>query len=253
MEILAILSCAMTLPWEIGSIGAVIENQGGRLQLVEREKGHALPASHEGYDGLVVFGGAISAADPAYADHFDGLGALIRDFHAAGKPVLGSCLGSQSIARAFGGRVHPIGFLEFGFIPLHLTHEAKSDRLLAGTASPALLFDMHSDTFELPEGAVPLMVGEEVPNQVFRVGETTYAFQCHFEATAEIAKHWIDRELGEAPDFPQERVEALHGQADGEFAAHDPAQQEFGARIMRRWMALVAEKKAARTAAAAAV
>ena len=48
----------------------------------------------------------------------------------------------------------------------------------------------HSDSFELPAGAVGLATSPAYANQAFRVGTTAYAVQFHIEVTSEMAAEW---------------------------------------------------------------
>ena len=48
----------------------------------------------------------------------------------------------------------------------------------------------HDDTFDLPDGAVPLLTGTACRNQAFRVAEVVYGFQCHFEADRQDMVDW---------------------------------------------------------------
>ena len=50
---------------------------------------------------------------------------------------------------------------EIGFVPLRLTDAAASDPLLAGLAPAHRVMEWHDDTFDLPDGAVPLTILEE--------------------------------------------------------------------------------------------
>ncbi|MEG6509177.1 type 1 glutamine amidotransferase [Methyloligella sp. 2.7D] len=242
MRILAVGSAYHMEEFEAGTIGSTVTECGGKLAWRHRRLGDPLPPSSEGYDGLIVFGGEMSVNDETYRRYFDELKALVREFHAAGKPILGSCLGAQIVAHAYGAKIRRLGFFECGFTRLEATHEAAGDALLGGIDEPVWLYEMHEDTFDLPDGAVHLLSGRTVPNQAFRLGERTYGFQCHFEVTPRIVESWNDRVLSEDPAFFERlgRNNPLPRHT-ADFETYQQPQEAFSKTIMRRWMALVAE------------
>lgn len=236
MRILAIMAGGMDGPVESGRIGEVVAERGASLHWCYRRLGQPLPDSTTGYEALIVFGGEPSVHDPVLRPYFEALGALIRRFHGEGKPVLGSCLGCQSIAFAFGARVYPAGVLEYGFTPLSLSDQAQEDPLLQGMAPAQTLFEMHSDTFDLPEGAVPLLEGQTVRHQGFRLGDSTWAFQCHFEVTPAIVQTWTERELIGNPAHDQQLVGQRLEQVHADFGHHQEAQTRFARTLVQRWL-----------------
>lgn len=238
VKILAIMPGGMAGVEETGCIGKVVQDRGADLHWSFRLKGDALPEQTKQFDGLIVFGGEIGAHDPRYADYFDGLFRTIRAFHEDEKPVFGSCLGAQSIACALGGGAMPQGFFEFGFTELRVKPEAASDALLHDTPDSIPLFEMHNDTLALPPGAVHLMHGDNIPNQVYRMGAKTYGFQCHFEAEREVVDIWLRRELSSETGHSEAEIADMAARMDREFAQFDAAQRAFGERVMNRWMDL---------------
>ncbi len=95
---------------------------------------HEYPCSLdcEQYLGLVVLGGPMNVDEvqkhPFLGDEIR----WIRQAVEAGIPLLGICLGSQLLAKAFGARVYPGPIKEIGWYPLELTIAAAEDRLFAG-------------------------------------------------------------------------------------------------------------------------
>ncbi len=238
MRILAIMAGGMNGPVESGVIGKVVEARGHRLEWVYRRHGDALPEDIDVYAALIVFGGEVSVYDPSLRPYFDQLSALIRQFVSEDKPVLGSCLGAQAIAYAFGAEVRPQSFLEYGFTPLQLTDAAADDLLFQGLQSQQQLFEMHSDTFALPDGATLLMQGDQVVNQAYRLGSNIYGFQCHFEVDPQITATWNQRELIGNPNRDQALVSQMIDQADNDFVLYQGAQQRFAETVVTRWLAL---------------
>lgn len=224
---------------ESGTISEAIIEAGGEMSLIHRRHNDPLPASDEGFDGLVILGAEIGVNDAVWVDYFTRLGVLFRRFHAAGKPVFGSCLGAQLVAKALGGTVFRLPVMEYGFVPLRLTESATTDELLGGLEATQILFEAHQDSFTLPPGAVALIAGETVPNQGFRVGATTYALQCHFEADAETIRLWTRRLKTGARHYfnglPSDVIERL----EGDLERYIDGQLAFGRTISRRWVGLV--------------
>jgi GMP synthase (glutamine-hydrolysing) len=195
----------------------------------------ALPDDHRGHDGLLLLGGAMAACDEAGYPHLRDLLGLIRSFHDAGKPVLGVCLGAQLIARAFGARVAPQGFVEFGFAPLHLTPAGRREPLLSGVSAEPRLVQWHEDAFELPPGAELLLRGHECHNQGFRLGDRTFGFQCHLEVTADIARSWVWLRRHEiATGDP-----TFFARFEADLADHMAGAMSFGRIVGRRFARLV--------------
>lgn len=239
MHIIAIMAGGMDGPVESGTIRAVVEQRGGELHWFYRRLGDEFPNNIDAYDALIVFGGEISVHDPDLKPYFDDLSALIHRFYAVNKPILGSCLGCQAIAYAFGASVKPQGFLEYGFTELTLDSTSQTDPLLKDLASQQQLFEMHSDTFDMPAGATRLMTGQSVTNQAYRVGNKTYGFQCHFEVDPHIVSTWTHRELINNPHQDQERVQLLFNQAQTDFTQHQDQQDNFATTVVNRWLDLI--------------
>jgi GMP synthase (glutamine-hydrolysing) len=118
-------------------------------------------------------------------------------------------------------------------VPLAHTEHAARDPLLAGTLSAVPAMQWHEDTFDLPDGAVPLLRGEACRNQAFRVAEVVYGFQCHFEADRRDMVAWAAyrRDVYGHGDLAAE----LTAQAE----AHGAAAEAFGRQVADRWLDLV--------------
>ena len=87
-----------------GLVGERMAARAFRVTTLDAQDGCDIPADAADHDGLLVLGGAMNAHNDARCRHFPALLALARDFAAAGKPVLGVCLGGQLLARAWGRR-----------------------------------------------------------------------------------------------------------------------------------------------------
>jgi GMP synthase-like glutamine amidotransferase len=202
-------------------------------------EGEALPPSPNGYAAAIVLGGAMSANDDVRYPVMGPMRRLLADFHAAGKPILGICLGAQVLARVFGRNVRRHTFLEFGYTPLRITDAGRQDRLLAGLANPQWIMESHEDTFDLPAAAVPLMTGEGCVNQAFRVGRATYAFQCHFEATPDIIQSWVEVSRQHLQDHLGDRVPATLDRLRRAHAMRAGGQRGFAEAVADRWLELI--------------
>lgn len=232
----------------IGIVGDELAVQGADLVTVRANEGEALPGGPDGYDGLLVLGGPQDAWDDEKGPHFPQVMALIRAFADAGRPVLGICLGAQLAARAYGARVYRHDVAELGVHAVDLTPAAQDDPLLAGFGPTLNVAQWHYDTFEFPEGAVPLARSGACERQAFRLGELIYGFQFHPEATADTVRFWASRFGEEA----REKNRALLDGLEAKLAEHMPAAERFARTLTRRWLGLVTERATARTAGVSA-
>lgn len=175
---------------ELGQVGVALAEAGAELDIRRPFRGEALPAGPHEHDGIVVFGGEQSALDDHIHPYLPDLAVLMRQFSEADKSVLGICLGSQILARAYGaenllGKAH-----EFGWHKVDLTEEGTRDPVLADAGDSFSIFQWHGDTFTLPDQALRLASNAVTPNQCFRVGRAGYGMQFHFEASRTIVEGW---------------------------------------------------------------
>ncbi|RCW87734.1 type 1 glutamine amidotransferase [Phyllobacterium bourgognense] len=174
----------------LGQVGRALEEAAAEIDLRQPYLDQILPNDDLDHDALVVLGGDQSALDDDTYPYLPALARLIKCFGDAGKAVLGICLGSQLVARGYGGENilgHPA---EFGWHEVTGTVEAKSDPVLSAVPQQFPIFHWHSDTFSLPEGAVPLASSHMTRNQAFRIGRAVYGIQFHFEADTKLVDEW---------------------------------------------------------------
>jgi GMP synthase-like glutamine amidotransferase len=236
MKILIIQNDSLSQP---GIVAERIEAKGGKAEIRRPHQGEPLPESPKGYDGMVVLGGTQHANDDANWPAFPAILESMRDFHRTGRGLLGICLGSQLMARTFGGKVRRHTHLEVGFHELTVTPEGQKDPILAGLGPRARIMQWHEDTFDLPEEAELLMEGQGCRNQAFRLGKRSYGFQCHFEATPAIAETWFAMcELGLGKHIGPENVPATVKRLRAEWPSHAADARRFAETVSDRWLGL---------------
>lgn len=172
-----------------GQVGVALHEAGARVELYKPWMGQPLPEKVEA-DALVVFGGEQSALDDHTHPYLPRLAQLMADYTAADRAVLGICLGAQLMARAFGAKNILGAAPEFGWCEVTLTGEGAADPLFAALPGSFPIYQWHSDTFTLPEGAVQLATSPAAAQQGFRIGRATYATQFHFEANRAVVRDW---------------------------------------------------------------
>ncbi len=131
---------------------------------------------------------------------------LIKKSVEENTPVLGICLGSQLIAKTFGGKVYSGPKNEIGFYH-DLVTEANSS-LFSGFDNPFTVFHWHGDTFDLPKGATRLVSSENYLNQAFQF-QSAVGLQFHLEVNDEMVNLWIDKaeeKLLQITDFDPETI-----------------------------------------------
>lgn len=235
MKILVIQNHVQAPP---GNLREAARAEGARLHCFLPTEGERLPASAEGFDGLLILGGPMSATEDARYPHLRECVDLILRFRAREKPILGICLGAQLIARAFGARVHLGSFSEIGFTALRRTTAGAGDPLLRQTADQAWRMQWHHDTFDLPKGAALLMTNGTCPNQAFRLAANVYGFQPHFEAVPENIMQWVESNR----ETVARHNPAFLGRYREELASRAAAARAFCRRLGSPWFALARER-----------
>jgi GMP synthase (glutamine-hydrolysing) len=175
-----------------GLIAEVAARRGVRLEVCHVYRGEPLPPAEE-LDGLVVMGGPMSVGDTAEHPHLLAERKLIAALFAAGRPLLGVCLGAQLLADALGARVYRGEHFEIGPGTVSLTAQGSSDPVLGATGAASIpVVHWHQDTFELPDGATLLAGSGLYPHQAFRVGERAYGLQFHVEVDDALLSSWSE-------------------------------------------------------------
>lgn len=169
-----------------GILGKHLENDGFTIQQVYA-KTDKLPQNDASF--LIILGGPESANDNI--SYLRDEEQLIRDFVSKEKPVLGICLGSQLIAKAFGGNVHHGIKKEIGFYH-DLIKDNTSSKLFSGFKNPFTVFHWHGDTFDLPKNAVRLAHSNDYENQAFQL-HTAVGLQFHLEVDEYMINLWLDK------------------------------------------------------------
>ncbi|MGL4965519.1 MAG: type 1 glutamine amidotransferase [Inquilinus sp.] len=218
-----------------GLIGEAIAEAGGVEDVRFPEHGDPVPADAAGHEGLLVLGGVQFAGDDVAHPYLPAELAAIRAFAAAGKPVLGICLGAQLLARALGGTVRHHHTPEVGFTAIEATEAAASDPLLRGLVPLPKLMQAHYDTFDLPQGATLLATNAACANQAFIAGPGLYGLQFHLEVSADIVEGWVDMFSERTRDLFPAFFATYRDQL-----AHDlPGAARFARQVGLRWMEMV--------------
>lgn len=169
--------------------------------------GDPLPANADGFNMLVVLGGPQSPrttlAECAYFDTHAEQN-LIAQAIAAGRIVIGICLGSQLIGEALGAPVMQSPEKEIGHYPVTLSVEGLRDPNIAHFGPALVVGHWHNDMPGMTPTATVLAASEGCPRQIVKYGDRVYGFQCHMEFDAEVIERLITHS--------QEELEAAKGQ-----------------------------------------
>jgi GMP synthase-like glutamine amidotransferase len=217
-----------------GQVGVALHERAALIEQWRPWTGQPLPARAEA-DALVVFGGEQAATDDHSHPYLPALADLMAAYTRADRPVLGICLGAQVLARAYGAQNQLGTAPEFGWVEVALTGAGRADPVLSALPQRFPIFQWHSDTFTLPEGAVHLAEGATARHQAFRIGRATYGTQFHFEASRAVVADWLGR-------FPAgvARMDAGFAARHAKLAATLGAQADaHGLALARAWVNLI--------------
>jgi GMP synthase (glutamine-hydrolysing) len=168
-------------------LGDVVREQGH--ELVEWDIRSAGAPTVEA-DAVIVLGGSQNVGEevmhPWLSEEYDALRRWLR----AGTPLLGVCLGAQTLAHAAGARVAPAGRRYAGFYETDLTDAGTADPVLGVLPRRFAALNANAYGFAVPPGAVALARGAGL-EQAFRVGERAWGVQFHPEVRRDQLLRWL--------------------------------------------------------------
>ena len=183
-----------------GQVGVALKQLGIGVQALRPLCGQRIPRDLGQFDGLVIFGGPMSAND----DHFPGIRLelkLIERWMMMDRPIWGICLGAQLMAPGLGSLVRPSHDkrVEIGWYPLKsLGHGKEIFRSLSH------VYQWHREGFELPKGTERLATGIQgaaFSEQAFGIGRHVLGTQFHPEMHSTMMQGWLTR-AGHMLDLP---------------------------------------------------
>lgn len=179
------------VPFEgLGSIEDWVRRRGHTLSATRLYLGASLPTV-ETLDLLVVMGGSMNIYEEANYPWLTAEKRFIEQAIAAGRRVLGVCLGAQLIADVLGAKVYANADKEIGWFPVETTQVASGNGLFAEFPRRIEAFHWHGDTFDIPAGAVHAARSTGCANQAFVYDERVVGLQFHLETTPASARQII--------------------------------------------------------------
>lgn len=181
------------------------------------------------YCGLIVLGGDQNVSEQERYPYLVHELALMRDWIADGRPLLGVCLGAELLAAATGGAVPRLPRRAFGWLGVELGRAGRADPVL-GFGDPGFTaFEWHSYGIEPPPGATVLATSAGGV-EAFRIGRA-WGVQYHPEVDAAILGEWSG-DLRASGEPGHERDLAVL--ADG-LPLHLAAWNAYGRELSRRF------------------
>jgi GMP synthase (glutamine-hydrolysing) len=175
----------------LGTLDALIRARGHRIRFHNFERHPGAEPSVDRYRGLIVLGGPMNVEDQHRRPHLKTELKAIERALEQGKPVLGICLGAQLLAHVLGAPVQRHRLAELGWHELEMSAEGRSDPVLGAAGERLPVFQWHSYSYDLPNGATHLARTETCEQQAFRFGSNAYGFQFHLEADAAVIERWL--------------------------------------------------------------
>lgn len=187
----------------IGALGDLLRSDGFGITTI-LAKNENIPQTR--HDAIIILGAPESANDdlPYLKEEMQ----LIRDSVKKEIPVLGICLGSQLVARAFGARVYKGHQKEIGFYDDVEFDNLSKSKIFDGIKSPSLVFHWHGDTFDLPENAVRLAHSKQYQNQALKIGSAV-GIQFHLEVDEPTIRLWLEKSKSELASLPYIHPETI--------------------------------------------
>ena len=213
-----------------GRVGDWLTAAGLQLDVRATDDDPALPGDLTGHAGLVVLGGAASAADPAQSASLAPVRALLRAAVTAEVPTLAICLGAQLLAVAHGGQVEQ-GDGEFGAQLVAKRAAASTDPLFREVPITPDVVQWHFDAItRLPPGAVLLAASPSCEVQAFRLGRLAWGLQFHIETTPDVVRAWAAEDAAQLAGYDLDAVLDGVSRADADVAeAWRPVVESFAA------------------------
>jgi len=187
------------VPFEdLANIEAWARSRGHDLSKTLLFAGDSLPRMAD-FDWLIVMGGPMNIYEedkyPWLAEEKE----FIHQAIANDKIVLGICLGAQLMADVLGGKVHENVHREIGWFPVKLVPESKASPIFRMLPEEFMALHWHSDTFEVPPGAVHRAESQACKNQAFELGKAI-GLQFHLESSLDSIEHLLLNSADELTD-----------------------------------------------------
>jgi GMP synthase (glutamine-hydrolysing) len=214
-----------------GQVGIALRQLGHHVQIVRPLVGQRIPRQIDRFDGLIVFGGPMSAND----DHLPGIRTelqLIERWMRVDLPVWGICLGAQLMARVLGASVytHPDDQVEVGWYPMQTVGSGK--RIFGSLTH---VYQWHREGFELPCGAIRVASGSDnalFREQAYLAGRHAFATQFHPEMHPKMMNRWLMRS-GHMTELPGAMQVNNHRSG---MTRYYPKQARWLTRTLERWL-----------------
>lgn len=175
-----------------GSILVWAGNNGVSVTCTKLYEEQTFPKQEE-FDWLVVMGGPMNIYEEDIYPWLVKEKIFLKESIAAGKIILGLCLGAQLLADVAGGKVTKNPIKEIGWLPVQLHEEVRKNPLFSFFPPNPTVFQWHGDTFQIPpEGAEWIAHSEACRNQAFIYRKRVFGFQFHLENTPEIIRGLVD-------------------------------------------------------------
>ena len=170
----------------LGLFQQLLESDGYVIETIHAKQ-EKIPSKR--YSLLIILGAPESVNDNL--EYLSDEIHLIQNYVSNSTPILGICLGSQLIAKAFGASVYHGPKKEIGFFHDLRLDSNNMSKLFSNYDNPFTAFHWHEETFTLPQNAIRLVSSNSYPNQAFKIG-TAVGLQFHLEVNELMVNSWLE-------------------------------------------------------------